>query len=123
MKKDTITYINKKHISKFIKLRYEYLRIGEKFNKEAEDIKDLILKSLRAYSDKYPVDFIIETCTHFGDCPSILYDDNGLFAVVCDGIQPVVTGKQKITGPMQFFPEKKQWKKTIREAVNYYLKR
>jgi len=69
----------------------------------------------------YDVDFMLETLTEFGHAPNLVYDDNGLFAVTCDGYQPVVTGRQKIEGAMTVFVEKPQWKKTIRQALNHYI--
>lgn len=90
--------------------------------KLADIIEENIRKAILNNFDNYPIDFIIETLTKFGEAPSIVYDDNGLFAVSSDGYNPVVTGKEKIVGPMTIFVEKKMWKKTIREALLYYLK-
>lgn len=50
-----------------------------------------------------------------------MYDDNGMFAVSGDGYQPVVTGRERIDGAMTVVVEKKQWKKTIRQALKYFI--
>jgi len=125
--KKPVKYILPKAITKLIKFRLTLVTSMKNVKDNeilAKEIEEDILKSFKKYYDKYSIDFIIETLTHFGDCPAILYDDNGLFAVVSAGVQPTVTGKEKIGdgNPMTYFPEKEQWKTNIRAAVKYYLK-
>lgn len=90
-------------------------------NKEADVIQKQITNVIRKNFNDFPVDFIIETWTRFGSSLNIVYDDNGLFAVTYDGYAPVVTGKQKIQGTISIYVEKHMWKKTIREALYYFL--
>lgn len=90
-------------------------------NQLVDEISSDIIAVFRDKSEDYEVDFMIESLTRFGLAPSILYDDNGMFAVTCDGFQPIVTGKQRINGTMTFAVKKKQWKKTIREALKYFI--
>lgn len=117
MKKYTI-----EEIQLLIKERLSIIKKGKsQTDPQVDEISEDITNSLIEYFDDYEVDFILETLTHFGDAPNLIYDDNGLFAVTCDGYQPVVTGNQKIEGEFIVFVEKKQWKKTIREALKYYL--
>jgi hypothetical protein len=68
-------------------------------------------------------DFILESMTHLGASPSVLYDDNGMWTVVADGTQPAVSGDDRLDGfvSMGFFFEKTRWFKTIREALKDYL--
>lgn len=91
-------------------------------DKEADLIQGKIQLEIRKRFKDLEVDFIIETLTRFGDAPCIVYDDNGLFAVSGSGYQEVVYGKKKLEGQIAIFVEKKMWKKTIREALKYYLK-
>ncbi len=86
-----------------------------------DEIKDQIMFVIKKDFDSFEVDFIIETLTSFGDGPNIVYDDNGLFAVSSDGMQPVVTGDEKIEGSLTIFVEAQQWKPSIREALKHYL--
>lgn len=90
-------------------------------SKEADVIQKKIISAIKKYFSKYEVDFVVETFTRFGASPNIIYDDNGLFAIVEEGIQPVAYGNNRIKGTFTLFVEKKQWKKSIREALRYYL--
>lgn len=71
--------------------------------------------------DEYPVDFIIETLTKFGQAPNLIYDDNGKWAISCEGMQPVVTGNEQMIGEMIIVTEKDQWFDTIRKALWHHL--
>jgi len=86
-----------------------------------DGIANQIRTIINANKDKLEVDFIIESLTSLGECPSILYDDNGFFAVTGDGSQEVTYGDEPTDLNTSFFVEAKQWKKTIREALYYYL--
>ncbi len=116
-KKNTMTSFE---IDGLIKERLFLIKAGIG-DKEVDQIQKKISNYIRKYPDEFEVDFILETWTHFGAAPQLVYDDNGYFAVTDAGYFPVVFGKQKIEGSMQIVVEKKQWKKTIREAVKYYL--
>lgn len=89
--------------------------------KEIDGIRDEINNIIIKHKDILPVDFIIETLTHFGDSPNILYDDNGNFAVSADGYQTVASDGEPIDMDMTVIVTKHQWKKTIREALIHYL--
>jgi hypothetical protein len=96
--------------------------LGKNYNDpRADEIENQIMSVLMNSFDKFEVDFILETLIRFGKSPNVIYDDNGLFAVTGCGFQPVVTGKQKIEGAITVFVEKKQWKKTVREALRHYM--
>jgi hypothetical protein len=96
-----------------IEIDYNDIRIDE--------IKEEIITEIKKNFNQYEVDFILETYTRFGYAPCLIYDDNGLFAITGDGYQQVVTGKQKLLGNFTVFVQKKQWKKTIRLALKYYI--
>jgi hypothetical protein len=88
---------------------------------EIDVIKDRILESIRNNFLVYDVDFILETYTHLGAAPNLVYDDNGRFAVSGDGFQPVVTNDELLEGEIITFVEKDMWKTTIREALRHYV--
>lgn len=90
-------------------------------SKIADEYQKNIISAIKKYFDIYEVDFIIETFTRFGASPNLIYDDNGLFAIVEEGYQQAVVGNQKIEGGFTLFVKKKQWKKSIREALKYYI--
>jgi hypothetical protein len=121
MKKITVKSINILLNERDLLLKMNKKDILLKKSNRADEIQKQISDSIRQNFDKYPVDFIMETWTRFGAAPSLIYDDNGLFAVTEEAYQPVVTGKQKINGAITVFVTKKQWKKTIREALKQYI--
>lgn len=90
-------------------------------DKQVDKLAKQIKAAIEDNFNSLEVDFIIETLTHLGEAPCVMYDDNGMFAVSGAGYQPVVTGKQRIEGAITVFVEKKQWKKTIRAALKHYL--
>lgn len=87
---------------------------------EIDKLGDEILLLLKENQDDLPIDFIIESLTKLGDSPSILYDDNGFFAVVTDGFQSISEISPDDT-EMSFYVEKANWKPTVREALKFYL--
>ena len=93
--------------------------------KEADKMQDKITKILKEQTKDFDCDFILETITRFGGSPSVIYDDNGMWAVLGDGTQPVVCGDDVFEGTvnMMFFCERNQWFSTIREALVQYLHR
>jgi len=105
-------------IRKLLELRFSLL---ETSMVDADKVQSEILQALRTNFLNYPVDFILETLTEFGQAPNLVYDDNGLFAVSAAGYQPVVTEDEKIEGVLTVFVRKEQWHETIREALRHYL--
>lgn len=111
--------------------RYEF--INQRENSYDEKIQDYtieepaeidmlgenILSLIMQFHKDLPVDFVIEELTKLGQAPSILYDDNGNFAISCDGTQNTVFEPSDMT--ITHFINKKMWKPTIREALEYYL--
>lgn len=113
--------MNKEEISILLDER-DILLDNENYDEKLVDsIQKKITKEIKKNFNKYEVDFIIETWTRFGCAPCLVYDDNGKFAVSGDGYGPAVFGDDRIEGSLQVFVEKEMWKKTIREALKYFI--
>jgi len=63
----------------------------------------------------------LEALVKQGDCPGIINDDNGHWAVSGAGVQNVVTGDKPSDVQTTFYVEASEWKQTIREAIEKYL--
>ena len=90
----------------------------DKSDEDDSLINDMIWRAQEMMNDKLLLDFMEKTGGING--LSILNDDNGHWAVSDEGIQPVVTGKPQDL-QQTFYTEKKMWKKSIREAIRYYI--
>lgn len=64
---------------------------------------------------------VLETITHWGWAPSLVFDDDGRWALSFVGTQPVIMGDEPIEMHMTVFVEKDYWCDSIREAVIYSL--
>lgn len=113
---------NEKQIKDLISSRAKCLKKKDDASRaEVVQLGKNIFSALVDNFDTLSCDFILESLTELGYAPSLLYDDNGRWAVVHDGTQPVVTGNKRLEGTMAFFCEKEQWFKTIRAALKFYL--
>ncbi len=96
---------------------------AQKYNmeepKEIDILGDEILTLLQLNHKELPVDFIIEELTKLGQAPSLVYDDNGHFAVTGDGYSTINDEPQDAN--IYCFVRKSQWKPTIREALEHYM--
>jgi hypothetical protein len=63
----------------------------------------------------------LEQLAREGDCPGVIHDDNGHWAVSGDGFQEVSLGLEPHSIPTTFFVEAHLWRSSIREAINDYL--
>ena len=93
--------------------------------KEIDELEKEIRSAIDTHKDELPVDFILESLTHLGCAPQVVYDDNGHFAISSSGMSPVPmtdSGKFDETEVFQTIVEPEQWRDTIREALNHYLK-
>lgn len=79
-----------------------------------------LIKVLLRKSDELPIDRILEKLSHIGHAPNLIYDDNGNWAVLSEGVQSVRTSDEQDLWT-SFEVKAKYFKPTIREAVKYYL--
>lgn len=65
----------------------------------------------------------LEKAEHNGASPTLINDDNGHWAVACDGMQPIEVdgGKFQAEVIMQTFVEPQMWKGSIREAIDFWI--
>ena len=129
-----LSKIRKIKIKELIAERQKYLKKyddsydekAEKYTilepKEIDELAEKIVKAIKENKNILEVDFIIESLTHLGHAPNILYDDNGHFAISSDGMQSLPKDLND-TDDISFscYVEKKYWKKTIRQALIFYL--
>lgn len=87
--------------------------------KEVDILAKEILDLLTANHEDLPIDFVIESLTQLGYDPSILYDDNGNFAISSGGMCSISIEPADCS--LSFFVEKRFWKPTIREALKVYF--
>jgi len=90
-------------------------------NQKIDELGEEIEKYIILYCDQLPFDFSMEELSKLGQCPNLLNDDNGNWAVTSDGYQNVVAGDNPEDVETHFFVEAKNWKKTPKEALKYYL--
>jgi hypothetical protein len=74
---------------------------------------------MRKRTDKQLLDGL-DRMVRKGSCPGLINDDNGHWAVSEAGIQNVVTGAPKDV-QTTFFISAKQWRRSVRAAINAYL--
>lgn len=63
----------------------------------------------------------LEQLVREGDCPGIISDDNGHWAVTGNGMQNVPEGPAPVDIATSFFVPASLWKNSIREAIDNYL--
>ena len=85
-----------------------------------------VVEFIKKHKDQLSLEVIIESLTHLGSAPNILYDDNGHFTVAEEGSQNLPTTDDDFeTKETEFHASwtipPGGWKKTIREALNAYL--
>lgn len=90
-------------------------------NDQIDELTNEILKYIKLYYEQLPFEFIMEELSKLGQCPNLLNDDNGKWAVTSDGFQNVVYGDEPSDVETSFFVEAKDWKLTPREALLHYL--
>lgn len=127
-----IDIIKKYQIESLSNLRYNYLdeyytswneetnEYGEDEPKEIDELSNQILDSIKKWRNELSFEFIIEELTKLGWAPSLLYDDNGHFSIMSDGVQSVAK-IDKEDMELIYFVKKDKWKDSIREALNDYL--
>lgn len=112
--------MTQEEISKLVDERNQILREDNESDR-ADEIEKRITHDLRENFDQFPIDFILETLSHFGQAPNLVYDDNGNWAISCEGMSPVAFDDKKIEGVLNVFVKEDQWFDTIRKAVRHHL--
>jgi len=90
-------------------------------SKKVDELGEEILKYINTYFDSLPFDFIMDELANLGQCPNLLNDDNGHWAVTGDGYQNVVAEDEPEDVETHFFVEANEWKNTPKEALLHYL--
>jgi len=91
-------------------------------NDKIDELGKEIEKYIKLYHEQLPFEFIVEELSKLGQCPNLLNDDNGHWAVTSDGFQNVVYGDEPSDIDTSFFVKAEEWKNTPREALLYYLR-
>ena len=63
----------------------------------------------------------LEALVDKGECPAVLNDDNGHWAVSGTGMQTICSDGGPYDIKTSFYVAKDQWKPSIRDAINTYL--
>lgn len=95
---------------------------------KCEELRLKILDFIVNNHQQLTIESIFEGLTSIGDCPNLLYDDDGNFAVGNSGVQSFnLETNKKSSDRLDFkgiwFLKKKDWKPTIREAIQAYFER
>lgn len=110
--------------------KFRYQLINKENNEKAtkEEIQKIdelgkeIFKYIKSYFDFLSVDFILEELSKIGMCPSLIYDDNGHWAIATDGFQNVASGDEpQDMEIIHYNIEAKYWKNTVREALLFFI--
>ena len=88
---------------------------------KADELGTQIYDLLKKHYKSLPFDLVIEELTHLGAAPCLLYDDRGHFAISGDGYSSIGMDNEPSDINMSFHIEKHMWKKTIKEALEYFL--
>lgn len=97
-------------------------RGGDADSPDTDALMDKIRAGVIESWKTLPLEVIFEALTSIGDAPSLLYDDNGKFAVLSDGTQELYSadhGGFRCT----WVGDKTNWKPSVREAVGDYIER
>lgn len=91
---------------------------------EIEQIDQLekeILSYMKEYFNSMSFEFLLDELTKLGYCPNVVYDDNGHWAIACNGYQNVPGGDDPIDMNLYHIVEKHEWKNSPREALYSYI--
>ena len=73
----------------------------------------------KAWTDSERLDWL-EHIEREGASPALLNDDNGHWAITCDGTQSLPDSEEPADIWTSFVVEKGQWHNSIREAIDAY---
>ena len=95
-----------------------------KYNQDSEDAIDKLAEAImgRIQEDflSLPFDFILEELTKLGDAPSLIYDDDGHWAIPSSSFGAAVLDKSDDYS-VTFFVDKDQWFDSPRAALKHYI--
>jgi hypothetical protein len=87
--------------------------------KEIDELGDEILNLLKTNHENLPVDFVLESLIHLGFDVSLIYDNNGHFAIPTSSYGSV---SSKISDySSTYFVEKEECGSTIKEAISIFF--
>lgn len=105
--------------------RYKLIHLQQDEETEEREQKiDLLAEEIflliQTHADELEFEFIFDQLANLGHAPNLLYDDNGHWAVTCDGWQNVVADEPEDV-ETHFYVEAHLWKDTPREALKVYF--
>ena len=87
-----------------------------------DELSQDIITYIRKNINNLDIDNILETLTHLGYAPNLIYDDNGHFAITDDAFQNVTYGDEPSDLDISLHINKERFEKTIKLALINYLK-
>jgi len=91
--------------------------IEEKINELSKKILTLLKENI----DSLDFEFMMVQLTEIGDCPSLIYDDNGHWAISYPYFSNVSGEDKPINTDMAFYIKEDSWKDSPKEALKFYL--
>lgn len=76
---------------------------------------------IHTHRDELTFEAIFEGLTHLGMAPQLVYDDNGLFAVSLDFLQPLFFDDAAHDTDITTYTTATQWRDTVRGALYHLL--
>jgi hypothetical protein len=86
-----------------------------------DELEEEILGYIKQHFNLLPFEFIMDELSKLGWCPSLLYDDNGHWAISTTGFQNVPEGDDPEDIEIFNIVKKEQWENSPREALYKYL--
>ena len=94
---------------------------GKELDNKVDVLSEKIMDIIKQFIDELDFDFVMQQLSYLGECPNLLNDDNGNWAVTGQGFQSVASGDEPEDVEMHFMVEASLWKPTPREALIKYL--
>jgi len=118
LKKDPV-----KEIKELIKTRQGFFDSDDEITdeKKVDEYAVKINEHLKQYIDELDPDFVLDSVTHLGCWPQLIYDDDGHWAVSEEGISNVIDTTKETYQQTTTVSDNKSWKDNIRDAVKYYI--
>lgn len=98
-------------------------------NPRCDELRNQIMTLIYTEHENLTVEDIFEGLTSIGAAPSLIYDDNGHFAMGGDGMQGIdlkfdeKAGEARADFGGTWFFRKEDWSNTVRGAIRNYFKR